>query len=159
VSSQNILIEIYPIFQLSKDLESTEGILILSLITSFSNTSFSQDLIISNKTFVQAGHFILSTASYNHNHSNDSQLALIIISLAFNQYFFAGDHLIILSIDTHNSFLSTTAHIHSKSQDNISLNFLVSFVLKNSLCLSHNHSTNHLIAESTNSFLSIQLEL
>jgi hypothetical protein len=50
VSSQNILIEIYAIFQSSNNSTSTEGILILSLITSFSNIFFSHFLSISNRT-------------------------------------------------------------------------------------------------------------
>jgi len=74
----------------------------------------------------------------------------------FSQYFFAGDHLIILSILTHSSFFSTTAHIHSKSHDKTLLNLTVCSVVKNSLCLSHNPSTNHLIEESINSLFSIQ---
>jgi len=120
---------------------------------------FSHDLIISKTTFVSAGHFILSTASYKSNHSNFSQLALIIISQDFNQYFLAGDHLIILSIITQSSFLSTTAHIHSKSHDKTSLNFFVSSLLKNTLCLSPKESTIHLIAKSTSFFLLIHSEL
>jgi hypothetical protein len=123
VFSQNILSAIYHVFQSSNIFDSTEGILILSLITSIFNTSVSHCLRISSITFVQAFHFILSTASYKSIHSSLVSLALIIISHDCNQKFLAGDHFIILSIITHNSFFSTTAHIHSKSHDKTSLNF------------------------------------
>ncbi|MDP2396034.1 MAG: hypothetical protein Q8S84_08050 [bacterium] len=100
----------------------------------------------------------MSTASYKGNHSSFTSLALIIISQFSNQYFLAGDHLINLSIITHNSLTSTTAHIHSKSHDNTSLNFLVSSLLKYSLFLSHNHNTSHFIVLSTNFILSTESE-
>jgi hypothetical protein len=157
VSSQKILIAIYAVFQSSNILESTDGIFIFSLITSKFNILFSHFLITSNFTFVQAGHLILSTASYNSSHSSFTSLALVMISHVTNQYFFAGDHFINLSIITHISLVSTTAQIHSKSHDNTSLNFFVSSIEKYSLCLSHNHETSHLIALSTSFVLSIQL--
>jgi hypothetical protein len=158
VSSQNIFIAIYAISVLSKILESTDGILILSLVTSIVNILVSHCLKISNATFVQAGHLILSTASNRSNHSNLSSFAFIIISPDKTPNFLAGDHFIILSTNTQSSFFSTTAHIHSKSQDSTLLNFSVSEFVINSLCLSHNQSTSHLIAESSNSSLLIQLE-
>jgi len=59
---------------------STEGILIFSLITSFSIILSSHSLNISKTTLLQAGHFIFSTASNKFNPSNFSQLAEIRIS-------------------------------------------------------------------------------
>jgi hypothetical protein len=47
----------------SNILESTEGIVIFSLVTSFFINSFSQALNITSDTFVQARHFIFATAS------------------------------------------------------------------------------------------------
>jgi hypothetical protein len=110
----------------SNFLKSTEGIFILCLIIFFSKISFFHFLIIFNTTFVQFGHFILSTASYKSKSFKLIQFASVKISHFNNQFLFAGDHFKTRSIITHSCVFSTIAHIHSKSQDNISLNFIFS---------------------------------
>jgi hypothetical protein len=137
VSSQNILIAIYHKFVSSINLKSIEGIFILHLIISFSKTSFSHSLNIFNLTNVQLFHFILSTLSYKSKSFKIIQFASNIISSFKRPYSLAGEPFNILSIVTHNNDFSTTAHIHSKSQDNVSLNFFVSSAVINSECLSH----------------------
>jgi hypothetical protein len=154
--SPNIDNIIYP-KPLSKTLESTEGIFIFLLTTSFTIISFSQALNISNFTFVHAGHLILVTASFTVIFLRSIQLDLIIISQDNNHASLAGEPAIILSIETQKSFFSITAHIHSKSQLRVSLNFLVSSILKNSECLSLRDSTNHFIIQYTISFSEIFL--
>jgi len=118
--------------------------------------SFSQTLTISNFTLVQAGHLILFTASFTDKFFNSILLAFIIISPFINHASFAGDQAINLSILTQKSFFSITAHIHSKSQLRTSLNFFVSSILKNSLCLSFKESTTHFIIQLINSFFVIE---
>jgi hypothetical protein len=110
----------YPILESGIFSKSTEGILIFHLITSFSSTSTSQGLKNFKVTFVPAGPFILSTASYKFRSSNSIPFASISTSPFNNQNSFAGDPFIILSIFTHNSTFSTTAPIHSKSHDKAS---------------------------------------
>jgi hypothetical protein len=73
------------------------------------------------------------------------------MSSFFNQYFFAGEPFKILSIFTHKGFFSTTAQIHSKSQDNASLKLFAVFAVINSECLSQIASTIQAIAQSTKS--------
>jgi len=91
---------------------------------------------------------ILATASYKFKSSNFSLFASIIISLFFNQYFSAGEPFKTLSIFTQKSNLSTIAQIPSKSQDSILENSSLSFLEKNSECLSQRESTNHLEIQS-----------
>jgi hypothetical protein len=75
--------------------------------------------------------------------------AFITISPFFTQAFIAGDHFSTFQIITHQSTFSTTAQIHSKSQDSVSLNDLVSSFVIYSLCLSHIEFTIHFIAHET----------
>jgi hypothetical protein len=115
------LIDIYQISLFSSSLfESTEGIFIFPLTTSVSRGSISQALKNLKTTFVPAGHFILSTASYKFKSSSSIPFASIKISHFNNQNSFAGEPFNILSISTQSSTFSTTAHIHSKSQDKAS---------------------------------------
>jgi len=136
-------------FQLNNS-KSIDGIFILSLVSSFLIILFSPSLKISKTTLLQAGHLILFTASNKFNHSKFSQLALIKISQDLKSEFFAGDHFIILSTFTQSICASTTAQIHSKSQDNDSLKLLFSSIFKYEECLSHNQVTNQLIDFSNN---------
>ncbi|EKE26760.1 MAG: hypothetical protein ACD_4C00158G0003 [uncultured bacterium (gcode 4)] len=131
--------------------ESTEGIFIFFLITSFFIISFSHGLIISKETFVQAGHLILFTESIRDKFFKSIQFAFIIISHDNNPASLAGDHTINLSIYTQKSFFCITAQMPSKSQFNVSLNCFVSSILKYSLCLSFNDQTIHFIIQEIRS--------
>jgi len=102
----------------------------LSLTTSFFTKLSSPSLNIYNLTIVQAGHFILLTASTKFIHCKLISFAEIIISPDLKSNFLAGDHLIILSIATQSGLISTTAQIPSKSQDSVSLKLLFSSLLK-----------------------------
>jgi hypothetical protein len=149
VLSQNIFIIIYPIFSFSKYFESTEGIVIFSLTTSFSIKSFSPCLIILNFTFDPAGHFINQIASYKSLSLSSISPAFTIMSHDKIHAFFAGEPDKTISTATQSSFFSTIAPIHSKSQDNVSSNCFLSFLVINSLCLSQRESTIHFIIPST----------
>jgi hypothetical protein len=150
--SQNIFKEIYQNFSSFKILLSTEGIFIFLLITSILSKPISQGLNIFNNTFVHAGHFILSTASYKFKFSNSILFALIIISHSITHASFAGDHLINPSILIHISVFSTNAPIHSKSQFRLFLKLSFSLGSIKMLCLSPKESTNHFIIQFTISF-------
>jgi len=76
-----------------------------------------------------------------------------------NQYFFAGLHFKILSIFTHIGVVSTTAQIHSKSQESASLKLFDILLFINSLCLSQMASTIPDIAQSTKSVFFIHSKL
>jgi hypothetical protein len=150
VFSQKIDNITYQIF-LSNTFESTEGILIFFLITSFFIISFSPGLIISSETMVHAGHLILFTASNRLRFFNSMSFALIIISPDKIQASLAGAQAINLSTITQKSLFWITAQIHSKSQLRVSLNFFVSSRLKYSECLSPRDVTNHLIIQEIKS--------
>jgi hypothetical protein len=83
VFCQKIFNSIYQIFSFLKILESTDGILIFALVTLIFSNSFSPALIIFNLTFVPAGHFILSTASYKLKSFKSILFAFNIISFSF----------------------------------------------------------------------------
>jgi hypothetical protein len=116
----------------SKIFESIDGIFIFLRIIFLIIISFSHTLIISNFTVVQDFHLILETLSVKLKSCNSILFALIIISQTKIQYCFL-----------------ITAHIHSKSHSKISLNFLASSGLKNSLYLSSNEFINHFIIPYT----------
>jgi len=105
--------------------------------------SLSQALIIFNSTFVPDGHLIKFTASVTVRSCREFPFASTTISHLRIQNSKAGDHFITLSIITQSSCFSTTAPIHSKSQESASLNCLFSSGVKNSLNLSHKEFTNH----------------
>jgi len=69
---------------------------------------------------------------------------------------FAGDQERTLSTITPSSFFSTTAPIHSKSQERTSSNCCFSFFVINSLCLSPSDSTIPFIMPFTNTSFFIQ---
>jgi hypothetical protein len=133
----------------SKIFESIDGIFIFLRIIFLIIISFSHTLIISNFTVVQDFHLILETLSVKLKSCNSILFALIIISQTKIQDSLAGDPAIKESITTQKSCFLITAHIHSKSHSKISLNFLASSGLKNSLYLSSNEFINHFIIPYT----------